>query len=113
MYDPCSYPGIQSKFYYNLDKDKQDGICNCSVKCNKKGSGSGDGQCKEISFMVFRTGSVLIVGNCDEHILNIIYQYIKNILEKEYQDITDGLIGTSAKKKCVRKVRKCDIIVDL
>ena len=32
----------------------------------------------KISFMIFRTGSVLIVGNCDENILNIIYNYLKD-----------------------------------
>ena len=53
------------------------------IKCNKKGSGrSGEGQCKEVSFMIFRTGSVLIVGNCTEKILNIIYVFVKGYLEK-------------------------------
>ena len=27
--------------------------------------------------MIFRTGSVLIVGNCDKDILNIIYEFLK------------------------------------
>ena len=27
--------------------------------------------------MIFRTGSILIVGNCDEDVLYIIYDFIK------------------------------------
>ena len=37
--------------------------------------------------MIFRTGSVLIVGNCTIDILNIVYTYLKNILDAEYQEI--------------------------
>jgi hypothetical protein len=40
---------------------------------------------KEVSFMIFRTGSVLIVGKCDENILLIIYEFLKNILSNEYK----------------------------
>ena len=32
--------------------------------------------------MIFRTGSVLIVGKCDVHILNNIYDFVKHILHK-------------------------------
>ena len=41
VYDPCSYPGIQCKFYYNKDNQLNNGICNCEKKCTKKGSGKG------------------------------------------------------------------------
>ncbi len=68
IFDSCSYPGIQCKFYYNKNNIENDGICNCTHKCSKKGTGKGDGECKEISFMIFRTGSILIVGNCTKKI---------------------------------------------
>lgn len=113
MYDPCSYPGIQSKFYYNETKSIQDGICKCSRKCSKKGTGNGDGECREISFMIFRTGSILIVGHCDEHMLNIIYKYIKNILTEEYNEINEGNIIFKKEKKPVKKIRKYTFIQDL
>lgn len=103
LYDQCSYPGTQSKFYFNSNKKIQDGICKCDKKCSKKGSGNGSGQCKEISFMVFRTGSVLIVGHCDEYILNNIYMFIKNILEVEYDNIYDGKSEIKDKPKLKRK----------
>ena len=55
--------------------------------------------------MIFRTGSVLIVGNCNSSILKVIYNYLKNILGEEYQNIfiTNN---TTKKKKSVKKVRK-------
>ena len=33
--------------------------------------------------MIFRTGSILIVGNCNEEILKIIYNFIVKLLIKE------------------------------
>ena len=105
VFDPCSYPGIQCKFYYNAKNTEHNGICKCSKRCNKKGSGKGENQCLEISFMIFRTGSVLIVGNCNEKILNIIYNFLKGVLKKEYLNINSGKnIKNNLKKK--KKNRK-------
>jgi len=60
-YDPCSYPGIQCK--YKLSH--------------------GD-----ISYMIFRTGSVLIVGKCEnDDELYMIYDFIKNIFQEEFMNI--------------------------
>ena len=50
---------------------------------------------KSISFMVFRTGSVLIVGKCNECELKMIYEYIKNILIKQHSRIA---VETNEKK---------------
>ena len=41
---------------------------------------------KEVSFMIFRTGSVLIVGKCDENVLMLIYEFLKVILNNEYKN---------------------------
>ena len=105
IYDSCSYPGIQCKFYYNRINEEHNGICHCNKKCSKKGSGEGDGECKEISFMIFRTGSVLIVGNCCEKILNIINNFLKEIFIKEYKEIMieHNPLEVVKKKKRVRK----------
>ena len=54
IYDPCSYPGIQCKFYYKQQDKLSDAI---QMVQNKN-----DEECQEVSFMIFRTGSVLIVG---------------------------------------------------
>ena len=104
IFDPCSYPGIQSKFYYNSSKEIQDGICSC------KGQNCGTlhkkqrkkEHCNEISFMIFRTGSILIVGKCDEKILKNIYDYLVNLLTVEYDNISIDEIVTQeqpAKKR--------------
>jgi len=77
-YDPCSYPGIQCKFYYNAETKIQTGQQpqnQDTLKYNK------------ISFMIFRTGSVLIVGKCDEFVLNEVYLFIKKLLMDEYKNI--------------------------
>lgn len=100
IYDPCSYPGIQCKFYYNANKTQQNG---CQNAINASAINASD--CVDIntiikesnldlstlnikvSFMVFRTGSILIVGKCDENILLIIYEFLKRILHNEYANI--------------------------
>jgi len=111
-YDPCSYPGIQVKFYYNGMKDVQDGVCACGKRCSKKGSGSGENQCLEISFMVFRTGSVLIVGHCTIPILKVVYRFLKNILFVDHQEFRIDTIKPPKKIKKKRKMRKKTIIMD-
>ena len=37
--------------------------------------------------MIFRTGSVLIVGKCSDELLLIIYEFIKKILYDNYEEI--------------------------
>lgn len=115
MFDPCSYPGIQSKFYFNEIKDVQDGICNCQQACNKKNNNDDvnlNNKCKEISFMIFRTGSILIVGNCDESVLNVIYKFLVNILHDEYSHIQEGKIMNVKKKVTNKKVKKHIVYID-
>ena len=106
LYDPCSYPGIQCKFYYNDSKEIQDGKCMCDTKCSSKNK-----VCKIISFMIFRTGSVLIVGHCNEQILSIIYKFLKNLLLKEFENIEVEDCILKEKKKKIKKKRKRQIIV--
>jgi TATA-box binding protein (TBP) (component of TFIID and TFIIIB) len=75
IYDPCSYPGIRCIYYHN--------VCDRIVK---------------ISYMIFRTGSILIVGKCDEDVLIIVYNFIKTIILNEYKDIFN--------EGCVKKIIK-------
>jgi len=64
----------------------------------------------EVSFMIFRTGSCLIVGNCSEEILKFIYQFIKQLLKNEYEHIqTESEVITTNTKKT--KIRKKTIMV--
>lgn len=118
IYDPCSYPGIQSKFYYNSELGIQTGTKEKGSKAKGTGSKNKDTQCKEteeksniteVSFMVFRTGSVLIVGMCEENVLVEIYEFLKTLLKTEFSEIYQGLIDMEShnliknKKKKIRK----------
>ena len=76
-YDPCSYPGIQCK--YPLD----------------------DGG--KISFMIFRTGSVLIVGKCEDDILFKVYEYLSDIFKKEFINISCDSIPSQKKQSGKKK----------
>ena len=93
-YDSCSYPGIQSKFYYVHGNAVQNGQQphyqkDLAPKGEKGDAGDGTAKYCEISFMIFRTGSVLIVGKCTEDILHTIYNFLKTILEDEYEEIVN------------------------
>jgi hypothetical protein len=102
IYDPCSYPGIQCKFYYNPDTPIQNGsqISEENKHLFKNVT--------EVSFMIFRTGSVLIVGRCDESVLLQIYEFLKIILNNEFKGICqktkiDDIVPIKDKKKKIRR----------
>ena len=129
IYDPCSYPGIQSKFYYNSELGIQTGIqTGATAKTNAKNAKTANAKAlknnikvdplktenienniTEVSFMVFRTGSVLIVGMCEENVLVEIYKFLKTLLKTEFSEIYQGLIDMEShnniknKKKKIRK----------
>ena len=63
--------------------------------------------------MIFRTGSVLIVGHCNEDVLQIIYEFIKKILHDEYSEVNEGHIIKGEPKQVVKKIRKYTFIQDL
>lgn len=79
IFDSCSYPGIQCK--YKLDNEQQ------------------------ISIMIFRTGSILIVGKCENKELYKIYTYIKELLERSYTYIYDSEYIQKIKKN-KKKIKK-------
>lgn len=87
-YDSCSYPGIQCK--YNVNDNTT------------------------ISFMIFRTGSVLIVGKCEMDVLNQVYEFLVNMLKDEYHEvkICNNIEIKDPIEKNV-KIRKKNIFVNL
>lgn len=95
IFDPCTYPGVRCTFYY------QDEITD-----GKQISESD----KSVSFMIFRTGSVLIVGKCSEENLFKIYNFIKSFLIKIYPRIVINNVALK-KKNIVAKKTKRKIIV--
>ena len=89
-YDPCSYPGIMSKWT----------IPNTCVK---------------ISFMIFRTGSVLIVGKCTEDDIDILYNHLQKMFNDEYSAINvPNCVVSKPKNDTKSKYRRkyLDIVVD-
>jgi hypothetical protein len=102
IYDSCSYPGIQCKFYYNNDIGVQSGIQITTENKEKYQN------ITEVAFMIFRTGSVLIVGKCEENVLRDIYYFIKCILKTEFKIICQKIISLEEKnaKKKKKKIRK-------
>ena len=113
IYDPCSYPGIQCKFYYNPDVGLQNG---CQISEENKHLYTN---VKEVSFMIFRTGSVLIVGRCDENVLMVIYEFLKIVLINEYKNICQKNIkvggddGVTLAKDKKKKVRRKNITIEI
>lgn len=102
IYDSCSYPGIQCKFYYNNDIGIQSGMQITTENKDKYKN------ITQVSFMIFRTGSVLIVGMCDEPVLQDIYKFLKELLKTEFKYICQKIIGNEKfnskdKKKKLRK----------
>lgn len=90
-YDPCSYPGVKCKFYFNhdhgFDVEKQNGRVCVEDYGMKLSELIENKKYTEVSFMIFRTGSGLIVGNCTERILRFVFDFIKKILIHEYKNI--------------------------
>jgi len=90
-YEPCSYPGVKCKYYFNnelgFDQDIQTGQVLAEDRGMKMSELGDTKKYTEISFMIFRTGSCLIVGNCTEKILKFVFEFIKKILTDEYYNI--------------------------
>lgn len=91
VFDPCSYPGIQCRLFF----DK-------SNKLYKEYNLSYG----KVSFMIFRTGSVLIVGKCNMDILFKIYQHIKDILHSEFKEIYEMDNVKVEKNMTKKKIKK-------
>jgi hypothetical protein len=110
-YDPSMYPGVKCKFYYKNDLPidaPQSGILATDDTCATMTELDELSREKytRVSFMIFRTGNCLIVGNCTKEILNYVFMYVKKILMDEYDDIkaTNDTPVVKIKKKKIRKV---------
>ena len=109
-YDSCSYPGVKCKYYYNNEISVenvhlQNGRVNIEDRRMKMSELIDSKKYTEISFMIFRTGSCLIVGNCSERILRHVFSFIKGMLECEYEVISmkNEITEVKVKKTKLRK----------
>lgn len=83
-FEPCIYPGVNSKFYWNedyLDKEYC-GRCYCTEDCSGKGVGKGNGKCKTITIAAFQSGSIIITGARNIDQINIAYNFINSIFNR-------------------------------
>ena len=111
VYDPSMYPGVKCKFYYNNELP-----CDPSIQLGILDNEDQNATMTEldeltlekytkISFMVFRTGNCLIVGNCTKTVLTYVYEFVKKILMDEYDYIhaTNDIPVSKVKKTKPRK----------
>ena len=77
-YEPCIYPGVNIKYYFNSNQG--DGICKCSSMCTGKGDGSSDGGCKKITVAVFKSGKIIITGARSMEQLELSYNFITKFI---------------------------------
>ena len=94
LYDPCSYPGIQCKLY----------VQNSEIVLKKTQEEAYD-----VSVMIFRTGSVLIVGKFKEELLPLIYAFLNTIFKDEYASVMECAqmgqnVVKAVKTKSLRKM---------
>lgn len=108
-YDPCIYPGIKCKYYFNHDAGFNHALQKGHIDKSDRGMKMSElGENKkytEVSFMIFRTGSCLIVGNCSEKILRFIFEFIKQLLMDE-QHIIAVMNDYPVAKEKKTKLRK-------
>jgi hypothetical protein len=114
-YDPCSYPGVKCRFYFNaelgFDVEKQNGRVMKSDRGMKMFElDAATTKYTEVSIMLFRTGSGLIAGNCTDDILMFIFNFTKHMLASEKQNIYAGHV-VSTKKTTSTKIRKKTIFM--
>jgi len=118
IYDSCTYPAVKSKFYFcnvlGFDPVLQRGTIQQEDRALKTKDIMVSDKYTKVSFMVFRTGSCLIVGNCTEEVLMFVYEFVKKVLTDEYEKIyVKGGEETPESKKANKKtkLRKRKIMV--
>lgn len=84
IFDSCSYPGIKCKYEFVSPSGKV-----------------------RVSYMIFRTGSVLIVGKCEESIIYQAYDMIRNILMSEQHNIIQSNATKTIKNAKTKQSKQC------
>ena len=115
-FEPGIYPGVNNKYYFNRDylNKEHKGRCYCTKKCEGKGTGKGNGECKKITIAAFQSGSIIITGAREiEHIIAA-KNFITNVLKENY-DLVRKIdapfidIDTSDKQPPKKYIKTSDI----
>lgn len=91
-YEPCTYPGVNIKYYYNPVKNNF-GICDCDKPCSGKGK---DNTCKKITIAVFKSGKIIITGGRNKGNIDSAYKFITEFI---YENKDTILIPMSVNKR--------------
>ena len=117
-YEPGIYPGVNNKYYWNLNNKgtETDGKCICHKDCSGKGDGDGDGNCKKITIAAFQSGSIIITGaRTIEHIEDA-YKFINRVIKDNYDLIRKietpfmDIESSSKKNKPKKYIKTSDIL---
>ena len=86
-YEPGIYPGVNNKFYWNINNKgtSQEGKCICQGKCTGKGKGNGDGDCRKITIAAFQSGSIIITGARTILHIEDAYNFINKVIKDNYE----------------------------
>ena len=80
-YEPCVYPGVNIKYYFNTNNT--DGICKCDLVCKGKGCANGDGECKRVTIAVFKEGNTIITGAKERKQLEVCKDFITDFVNNK------------------------------
>lgn len=82
-FEPCVYPGVKIQYFFN-NSNKKEGVCSCTGKCNGKGKGLGEGDCKKITIAVFQSGCIIITGGQSIEQVDATYNFICNLIDNNF-----------------------------
>jgi TATA-box binding protein (TBP) (component of TFIID and TFIIIB) len=82
-YEPCNYPGVNIKYYYNPLK-RNFGICDCEKPCNGKGLND---TCKKITIAVFKSGKIIITGGRSKYHIQTAYEFITEFIQENKEKV--------------------------
>lgn len=83
-YEPCTYPGVNIKYYHNENQKYNHGICQCENICNGKGL---NGNCRRVTIAAFKSGKIIITGKVEIEQIHIAKDFITNFIYEHKEDI--------------------------
>lgn len=112
-YDPSNYPGVICRYYQPAGVDTK-GRCPCNPPCSTLRIGDKRSaattvpapKCQKLTFMVFRTGSVLIVGRCHHTLLHHVHGFVARMLLSNRACLESGTGERPNKTNVQKKSRK-------
>ena len=88
-YEPCIYPGVNTKYFWNTEYANMEypGKCYCTVPCKGNGTGTGNGECKKVTIAIFQSGSLIITGARSLEQIETAYHFINNVFERHHPEL--------------------------